>query len=325
LSRRILVTGATGFIGRHLVAGLVARGFSVRAAVRRRVTDGAFPASLEQIVTGDLAEEIDWWPLLIGIDAIVHLAAIAHVQSPLREDVYDRVNRWAAVRLAKVATSAGIRLVFISSVAAQSAPSADEIITEEMIPNPVSAYGRSKLRAEQEISAFNGNHVILRPTITYGAGVKGNMKRILDLALLPLPLPVAALRKRRSLLAIENLIDAITLVLTPEVPRNEIFLVADPEPVTVADIVAEIRRGAGRKSGLIPVPRTLMRAGLRVLGGTDLLDRIDGNLIVSTAKLQAVGFTPRVRTPDGLAALGAQACRTRHDVTRTPHRPDSSI
>ena len=167
------------------------RGFRVRAALRRPEQTNALAAGVEPVVVGDIAGA-DWRPALAGVDSVVHLAAIAHAEDVSPEQVYDRVNRRAAVSLARAAFEAGARFVFMSSVRAQTGSSAPDIRTEDALPVPTEAYGRSKLVAEREIAALGGAYVILRPTLVYGRGVGGNMGALVRLARLSLPLPLGA-------------------------------------------------------------------------------------------------------------------------------------
>lgn len=301
-SKTLLVTGATGFFGRHLIPYLAARGYRVLAATRR---DAVLGEGINVIIVGDLSQNIDWARHVEGVDAVVHLAALAHVTSVIPEPEYDKINRQATIRLAKAAKAAGARFVFMSSIAAQSGPSAEHILTEENLPSPTTAYGRAKLRAEQEIAASNNHYVILRPTLTYGTGVIGNMNRIVRLATLRIPPPFGSIRNQRSLLAIENMCDAVDFVLTSDAARNQIFLLSDPEPISVAEMVAFIRLGAGLGGGGIPVPPALMSTMLTLLGRRELWDKIGGNLITSVAKLGRMGFQWKINTPEGLRALGA--------------------
>jgi nucleoside-diphosphate-sugar epimerase len=301
---RVLITGATGFIGRLLASALLARGFGVRAALRHAEQANALAPGIEPVVIGDIVEA-DWGPALAEVDAIVHLAGIAHTGDASPEESYDRVNRWAAIDLARTAADAGIRLVFISSVRAQTGPTALEVLTESTPPAPTDAYGRAKLAAERGIAALPGDHVILRPTLVYGRGVGGNMGALLRLARLPVPLPFGAVRNARSLLAVENLVEAVVLALTSEALLRGTFLVADPVPLSFADILTHLRRGAGRAPGLVPVPPSLLAGGLKLVGRGEIWDRLGGDLAVSTARIEALGYRPALTSADALAALGA--------------------
>jgi UDP-glucose 4-epimerase len=160
-SLRIAVTGASGFIGSQLVPTLNLLGHQIVAISRRRVDD--FPSSVLQITIGDLADEINWTSVLVGVDVVIHLAAIAHATRPLPETSYEKVNHLAVAALAQHCSRLGARLIFISSVAAQIGPSHDRVLTETNLAWPTSSYGRSKLNAERDIAATNVRYVILRP------------------------------------------------------------------------------------------------------------------------------------------------------------------
>jgi UDP-glucose 4-epimerase len=168
---RILVTGASGFVGRALVTELAGAGHSVRAAMRQPAD--IFPRSVEVIAVSDLTRPVEWRPLLRDIDTVVHLAGIAHAGPEIAEQAYDRVNRLATAELAGAAKIMGIRhLVFMSSIRAQSGPAADSILRETDAPRPTDFYGRSKLAAEDAVRSAGVPFTILRPVLIYGPGVR---------------------------------------------------------------------------------------------------------------------------------------------------------
>ena len=178
---RILVTGASGFVGRALVAELADAGHSVRAAMRQPAD--IFPRSVEVIAVSDLTRPVEWRPLLRDIDTVVHLAGIAHAGPEIAEEAYDRVNRLATAELAGAAKIMGIKhLVFMSSVRAQTGPASDTILRETDAPRPTDFYGRSKLAAEDAVRAAGVPFTILRPVLIYGPNVKGNFARLMALA-----------------------------------------------------------------------------------------------------------------------------------------------
>jgi nucleoside-diphosphate-sugar epimerase len=299
---RVLVTGATGFVGRAVVAALAANGDEVRAAVRH-MPEPPFPQGVAVARHGDLPD-VDWAPLLAGIDAVVHLAGIAHAGPGIAEERYDHVNHRATAALAYAARAAGVaRLVFISSIRAQTGPAADHVVSERDEPRPTDPYGRSKLAAERAVAGSGVPFTILRPVLVYGPGVKGNLRALMRLAALPVPLPFGALSARRSLLNLANFAAAIAFVLRRDGCAGETCVVADPSPLTFAEIVAALRHGIGRKPGLIAVPPALIRLGLTALGRGANWEQINGALVVDTGKLLAAGWRAERDTAGALAEM----------------------
>jgi nucleoside-diphosphate-sugar epimerase len=304
----ILVTGASGFVGRALVTELAGLGYSVRAAMRQPAD--VFPRNVEVVAVSDLTRPVEWRALLKGIETVVHLAGIAHAGPEIAEDAYDRVNRLATAELAKAAHAVGVRhLVFISSIRAQSGPSSAAVLRETDAPQPTDAYGRSKLAAEDAVRAADVPFTILRPVLIYGPGVKGNLDRLIRLAQQPWPLPLGLCRNRRSMLARQNLVSAIHFTLQHPSTRGETYIVADPMPLTLAEIVAALRVGQGRRPGLLPVPPALIALAANAAGRGDDWQRIGGAMVADPAKLLGAGWGPAVDTRAGLAALAAGAPR----------------
>ena len=319
MNTRVLVTGASGFIGRALVEELSVAGHRVRAAMRQPAD--VFRREVEVVAVSDLTRPVEWRLLLKNIDTVVHLAGIAHAGAGIAEQTYDRINRLATAELAATARAAGIhRLVFISSIRAQSGPTSDHPLTEADPPQPTDAYGRSKLAAEEAIQAANVPFTILRPVLVYGTGVKGNLARLMQLAQSPWPLPFASFINRRSLLSRQNLIAAIRLVLNAQPTVGQTYIVADPIPLTLAEIIAALRAGQARSPLLVPVPPALIAMALKALHRTDVWQRLGGTMVADPKKLLLAGWQPPVDTRTGLAAMvqatslrkfGTAACNTR--------------
>ena len=302
MAGRILVTGASGFVGRALVPALAADGWLVRAAMRHTVP--ARGPDIEVAALPDLAHAVDWGTLLAGVDVVIHLAGIAHTGRGVSEQRYDRVNRAATAELAAAAAAAGIkRLILMSSISAQSSPASDHVLTEADEPLPTSAYGRSKLAAERAVVASGVPFTILRPVVIYGPGAKGNVRTMLRIARSAWPLPFASFNNRRSLLGIDNLIAAVRLAATSPAALGQTYVVADPTPVALSQILTVLRTAMGRPPRLVPVPRRLFATLLAAFSHSDLWDRLGGSLIVDPAKLIAAGWKPVADPSAGLAAL----------------------
>src|SRR5256884_5333864 len=258
---RILVTGASDFVGTALCRELLARGHTVRALVRRLVPPSAVPSQLHQILVPDIAAEFDRRALVDGAGTVVHLAAIAH-RSNLDDGEMRRVNCDPAVRLAEAAAGSVRRFIFLSSVKVHGEDSGSGTYAEDDALDPQDSYGRSKLEAERaltETAARMGIElVIVRPPLVYGPGVKANFLRLLGWVDSGLPLPFASVRNRRSLIYIGNLVDAIARLAEHPAPRGP-FLVWEDESVSTPDLGSGIAGGPGNSPRLIPPPLRFLR------------------------------------------------------------------
>lgn len=302
---RVLVTGASGFVGPHVVAALSKAGWSLRLAARRPMPS---PEGIETVVVGDLAERIDWSEVLRGIDHVVHMAGLAHAGPGLDEALYRRINTEATLELARAATAAGVRrFVYLSSIKALSGVFDGPPLAEDAPPAPTDVYGRSKWAAEQGLAALGLDWVALRPVLIYGPGVKANMAALLKLAQSPLPLPLGGLKAPRSLLAVENLADAILFALSPACPARQSYTVADREPISVAEMLAAMRAGLGRGAGLLPVPEAWLRLVARLAGREETFFKLAGSLVARPERLLRAGWRPPAETQAGLARLAASA------------------
>jgi UDP-glucose 4-epimerase len=299
----VALTGATGFIGQWLLRELPKRGYRLRVLLRR---PSVVPMAAASAVVGDLARPQNMAAALADVDAVIHSAGLAHAMSGLPEDDYRLLNTQATIGLARAAQRAGAkRFVFLSSIRAQSGPTADLVLTEDLAPQPTDAYGRSKLAAEQGLAELDLDWVALRLVLVYGAGVKGNMAQLMKLARAPYPLPLGALKAPRSLLALDNLVAAVDAVLTTPERLRRPLIVADPEPLTIPDMIAAMRHGLRRRPGLIPVPLGLLEAAMRAMGRAEVYQRLAGKLVADPSALVRLGWTPAVSSPEGLAALAA--------------------
>jgi nucleoside-diphosphate-sugar epimerase len=177
------------------------------------------------------------------------------------------------------------------------------VLTEEREPRPTDAYGRSKLAAEQGLAETALDWVALRLALVYGPGVEGNMARLIKLARSPYPLPLAGLKDEHSLLALDNLVEAVDKVLAAPQPLKRPLIVADPKPLTLGAIIAAMRQGLGRRPALFYVPKSLLRGALRAAGHVEGYEPLFGSLVADPAALARLNWVPPVETAAGLAAL----------------------
>lgn len=302
MSKRVLITGASGFIGRKVVSALASQGVAVRAAARD--PDAIIALSeVERVAMPDLAKPADWSALLDGVTHVVHIAGIAHAPGVVPEDVYHRINADSVGELAEQARGNVERVVFMSSVRAQAGLSAAHAITEEDTPAPTDAYGRAKLEAEKRLAASGVGYTVLRPAVVYGKDVKGNIASLATIAKTPIPLPFGGLANKRSLLALDNLVTAISHVLDADAAANETFLVADAEPIGVGDLVAAMREGLGRPPHLVKVPEGAVRKLLKSFGREADWERVSGQFVIDPSKLMATGWRPHVGTHEGIVTM----------------------
>jgi len=319
LAGRVLVTGASGFIGRSLLPALTRGGFTIIAPVRsEQPPKEGVVFSIAQAI-----ETIDWSPLLGGVDAVVHLAGIAHAKYAEADEIYDRINAEAALRLARACEGRVSRLVFVSSIRAMSGPTADAVLDDGSPAQPTNAYGRSKLKAERGLALVDLPTTILRPVTVYGVGVKGNLARLARWADSPAPLPFGALRAARSFLSLDNFTSAILFSLGRTGSGSESFILADPEPSSVADLFAGLRAGLGRPARLLKVSPRLLGAAAAIAGQAENWAVLSSALAVRPRKLLAAGWSPPIaRSGDG-ARLWGEAMRAHRSDRRAAAPPDS--
>jgi nucleoside-diphosphate-sugar epimerase len=304
---RVLVTGANGFVGRPLCDHLLDQGHRVVAAVRSKA--GAPDTGTDVVVTGDLASNPDLSGALLGVDSIVHLAARAHVmrdRSTDPEAAFHHANVDATRFLAQQAVRAGVRrFVFLSSVKVNGENTTGAPFTEADQPAPADAYGRSKWAAEQELRGIAGatglEVVVIRPPLVYGPGVKGNFLRLLRLVRKDLPLPLASVRNRRSLVGVWNLCDLIGVCLSQPSAAGETFLVSDQCDLSTPGLLRELSKGFGKRAHLLPSPVWALRALGAVTGQVGAVERLVSSLQVDSGKAsRLLGWSPPVSVQEGL-------------------------
>lgn len=304
---RILVTGANGFVGRALCGHLAEDGYAVVAVVRRACGLSG------EVTVGKMNGETDWGSVLPACDAVVHLAARVHVMdetwgNPLA--LYRATNTEATFNLARQAAQAGVkRFVFISSIKVNG-EGRDAAYRETDVPAPEDAYAISKWEAEQglqQIAQETGLEiVILRPPLVYGPGVKANFLRLMRMVERGWPLPLGAIRNRRSLLYLGNLVDAIRVCVEHPAAAGQTFLLDDGQAVSTPELIRAVARAMGRPARLLPVPVGMLTFMGTLLGKRAAAARLTGSLFVEGSFIRSrLGWAPPFTMQQGLDATVA--------------------
>ena len=298
---RVLITGSSGFLGK---------------ACLNRLCEGPFPAcGLERtgeprrgILIGDFSTVAS--DLLIGFDCIIHCAARAHIMKdsavdPLSE--YRKVNVEGTLNLARQSAAAGVeRFIFISSIKVNGEQTATgQPFRPDDEANPIDPYGLSKWEAEQglqKIAKETGMEVvIIRPPLVYGPGVKGNFANLIKLVGKGLPLPLGAIHNRRSMIALDNLVDLIITCIEHPSAANQVFLASDGQDLSTTELLQGLARVMGRPSRLLPIPGALLSFAASALGKKPIADRLLGSLQVDILKTQnLLNWTPPISVDEGL-------------------------
>ncbi len=306
--KTVLVTGATGFVGGHLLPPLVEHPYKLKIALRSSPTL-PMASGAELIQVGDIHALTHWQDALVDVDMVIHLASRAHI---LKETVTDpmaaflRVNVEGTRSLVQQSIQAGVQqFIFISSIGAMATLS-DAYLTEESPCHPDSLYGRSKWQAEQDLMALaqpsEMRWTILRPTLVYGPRNPGNMERLIKLVDRGLPLPFGLVRNRRSLVFVGNLVDAILISLDNPKAFNQTFIVSDGLTLSTSELICAIAKALSRPVRLLPIPPVLIRILGQLTGKTDAVDRLLGSLAVDSDKIcQALDWTPPYSIEQGLS------------------------
>jgi nucleoside-diphosphate-sugar epimerase len=309
--RRILVTGASGFIGRVLVARLAQAGHDVLAVSRAPM---AAPPGVRHAQVLGYQDAATLRGLATGCDAVVHLAAIAHraVSGPQAGAMFEpNVASTLAVTRAAVDGGAG-RFVLVSSIGVNgNCTTGGRVLTEADAPGPVEAYAMSKLRSEEALRAIAASHpaleaVIVRPPLVYGPNPPGNFGRLWRAVAGRAWLPFGRIDNRRSFIGIDNLCDLLELCVRHPAAAGEVFLAADTEDVSTAELVRRMARALDVAPRLLDVPMPLVRLAARMAGRAEQLERLAGSLQVDAGKARRMlGWAPALTLDQGLARAAA--------------------
>ena len=325
---RVLVTGATGFIGRALSSGLLSSGFCTRVTARTGSLSQLLPAhGFERAIVGDLNASTNWSSALMNVDCVIHCAA----QTPLKNadsgdfvESYRTINVEGTRRLAEQAATAGIkRFVYLSSIKANNEGSNGSSnyssVTLPLISGmvgsftpdgaqPRDAYGASKFEAEQvlwDISAKTGLQVVVvRLPLVYGPGVKGNLERLLRLVRLGLPLPLGAVRNKRSFIGLDNLVDFLICCVDHPAAAGQTLLVSDGDDISTPDLLRHVAAAMGLTIRFCFVPVPLLRALCAVIGKRAEIDRLVESLQIDSGPTRRVlGWNPPLSVHEGIRRM----------------------
>lgn len=333
---RVLVTGASGFIGQALCQALSRSGHTVRRVIRARATndrapdsrfanpsvDGMAAETMETVGIDVIGPETNWSQALAGIESIVHLAARVHVlketaADPLTE--FRQVNVAGSERLARMAVAAGVRrLVYVSSVKVNGeSTSSGRAFSEEDAPSPQDAYGLSKWEAEQallEVARETGLEVVIvRPPLVYGPGVGGNFLRLMNWIDRGWPLPLGSVSNARSLIYLGNLVDVLTICVESPRAAGKIFLASDGEDVSTPELIRRLARVMGRQPRLISIPPAILRIAGLLTGKSAETERLLGSLCVDSSRIRReLQWTPPFPLEQGLRETAAWYLKAFH-------------
>lgn len=305
---KILITGASGFLGRALVSTLSTdTNLKIMAATRSAVT--GFPAAVSSFQSGDINAMTDWSSAL-DADVVIHAAARVHVMNERADDplaLFRSVNTAGTLNLAQQAAKAGVkRFIFISSVKVNGeATHKGEPFTADATCSPSDPYGISKHEAEQGLielgSATSMEVVIIRPVLVYGPRVRANFHQLMRILGSGIPVPLGAIKNSRSLVSLDNLIDLIRVCIDHPAAANQTFMVSDGEDVSTTELARRIVKLSGSRSWLVPVPGSLIFALAKLAGRESSARRVFGSLEVDIAKTRALlNWTPPVSLDQGL-------------------------
>jgi nucleoside-diphosphate-sugar epimerase len=306
---KVLVTGASGFVGGPVCRTLAARGHHVIAAARRPLP------GLDVRTIADIGPDTDWSAALEGVEAVVHLAARAHIMNETAADpltLFRRINRDGAIRLAEQAAAANVRrLVFVSSIKVNGeATPCDQPFRADDTPAPVDPYGVAKAEAEAALAAVAARTglelAVVRPPLVHGPGAKGNLATLMAIIAKGLPLPLGAIDNRRSLVGVDNLADLLERCLTHPAAAGGTFLVRDDPDVSTAGLIRLIATAMHRPARLLPVPASWLRLAGRLTGRSAAVARLTGSLVVDDDPTRRrLDWSPSLPLAAGLAAMVA--------------------
>ncbi len=305
----ILVTGASGFVGRTVCERALSLGMKVRGSHRSLSTQALVPPGVETVQIPSVDRDTDWSLSLAGVSAVIHLAGRVHIAKDTASDplaASREVNTIGTERLARAAVAAGVkRLVYVSTIKVNGEQTVTAPFTEADPPRPEDAYAISKWESEQALHRIGSESgleiVILRPPLVYGRGVGANFIRLLHLVQRCIPLPFASISNRRSLIYVKNLADAILTSAAHPGATGQTFLVCDGEDISTPELIRRIADAMGLPSRMFRCPPSLLDAVASIAGKSAEVSRLLGSLVLDSTKIRSeTGWIPRFTMSQGL-------------------------
>lgn len=306
--RSIALTGATGLIGAAVARRLVGERIRLRIAVRSG-QNGAEAAEVHWFE--ELSASTSWRSFVASMEVVIHCAARVHIMNELSADPlteFRKVNVEGTLTLARQAAEAGIkRFIFISSIKVNGeGTEPGKPYTAEDVPAPVDPYGISKLEAERGLLALaveTGMEVIIiRPVLVYGPGVKANFHSMMNWLNKRVPLPLGAIHNKRSMVALDNLVDLIVTCIDHPAAANQVFLVSDGDDLSTTQLLQRTGKALGKPALLLPLPSFLLSTAARMLGKPGVAQRLCGSLQVDIEKTKTLlSWAPPVSVDDALS------------------------
>lgn len=306
----ILITGATGFVGRSLISRLEAeQRHHIVGSVRKLKGDSV--GSSKVVAVGEISEKTDWTAALENIDGVIHLAGRAHVLNDGDNlSAFNRVNVDGTLRLAEQALEFGVkRFIFISSIGVNGSQTHGEAFTECSAVAPHATYAESKRQAEDLLRIKLENSamelVIIRPPLVYAANAPGNFQRLLKLVASGMPLPFGITNNKRSMVSLNNLTHFISLCIEHPAAAHETFLISDGVNLSTKEIVTLLAEGMGKKARLLPLPDCFARVAFTILRKPTIYTQLYGSLVVDSSKARTLlEWTPVEHSSKALKEAG---------------------
>ncbi len=298
IKQKILVTGASGFIGQHLTKHLLDTGYQVIACGRQVNYSFSHPDLEYKKINYASIKTLS--EVMRSVDVVIHLAGKVHQMKNYSDVVYQHENTMLTQNLAQAAAKQGVQhFIFLSTIKVNGEKTTNTAFNEQSIEQPSDPYARSKWLAEKQVKdiaeSYNMAWTIIRPPLVYGPQVRANFKKLLQLVDCKVPLPFKGIRNQRSMIALDNLVDFMAHCLVSPQAQNQLFCIADPDSVSTSELIKHLQKIRLGYSRLWPFPQRLLRIVAKLLGKTGAMNRLTESLVIDSGKAQKLlGWKPKL-------------------------------